>query len=679
MKNLLSLLGILLLVFAIGCKTSPKPTDTAATPTVDSNFVWNTEKISDKKILRYQIPGFEKLSLQQKKLVYYLVQAGLSGRDISWDQHYRHNLAIRHALEAILTNYKGDKNAEDWKKFELYAKNVFFSNGIHHHYSSDKFNPEFSPEYFQSLLDGAGQKLSAEVLEAMFNPAVDAKRTNFDASKGLVPGSTVNFYDRGITDSEVDAFYKKMNKPGDTEPLEYGLNTKLAKGPDGKLFEKPWKVGGMYGEALSEVVKWLELAAGVAENEAQANALRILIDYYKTGDLAKWRDYNIAWAQATEGDVDYINGFVEVYHDPKAIKGSWETIVQIKDFEASARMEKVAANAQYFEDNAPILPEHKKKQVTGITYKVVTVAGESGDASPSTPIGVNLPNSNWIRAKYGSKSVSLGNLIEAYDKADGSGLLQEFANDAEEVERAKKHASLAGKIHTALHEVIGHASGQLMPGVGQPAETLKNYATPLEEARADLVALYYIMDPKLIELGLVESDEVGKAEYDAYIKNGLMTQLRRILPGNIIEQAHMRNRQTVASWAFAKGQKDSVIVRQVRDGKTYFDIRDYQKLRALFGELLREVQRIKSIGDYKAGKALIEGYGIQVDKALHEEVLRRSESLDIPPYNGFINPKLVPVTDAKGEITDIRVEYPSDFIGQMLEYGKKYGFLPENN
>lgn len=679
MKNLfLLLLTCLTVLSSFNCKPSPKE-EAQATPASDTAFIWTTEKFSDKKIIRYQVAGFDNLSLQQKKLVYYLVQAGLSGRDIIWDQHYRHNLSIRRALEKILTSYSGDKNATDWQHFELYAKNVFFSSGIHHHYSSDKFNPEFSKEYFQSLLQAVGHSLSDEILEAMFNPDIDAKRTNFDAQKGLVPGSTVNFYDRGITDAEVDAFYKKMSGKNDPEPLEWGLNSQLVKGADGKLSERPWKVGGMYGESLAEVVKWLELAVGVAENEAQANALRLLIEYYKTGDLAKWRDYNIAWCQATEGDVDYINGFVEVYHDPKALKGSYENIVQIKDFEASARMEKVAANAQWFEDNAPVLPEHKKKEVTGISYKVVTVAGEAGDASPTTPIGVNLPNSNWIRVKYGSKSVSLGNIIEAYEKADGPGLLQEFANDPEEIERAKKYGSLAGKMHTALHEVIGHASGQLEQGVGQPGETLKNFASPLEEARADLVALYFIMDPKMIELGLVENDEVAKAEYDAYLKNGLMLQLRRIQPGKNIEQAHMRNRQMVSKWVFEKGQQAGAVAMEKRDGKMYLDIKDYQKMRELFGELLKEVQRIKSQGDYAACQKLFETYGIQVDQAIHEEVLRRSETLNIPPYGGFINPHYAVIKDEKGEITDIKVEYPDNFLQQMLEYGRQYSFLPDKN
>ena len=673
MKNLFMLFLAFLLTGIFACKPAAK--EEAAEVKTEAPFVWNPENFADKKIIRYQIQGFEKLTLQQKKLVYYLTQAGYSGRDIIWDQMYRHNLPIRHALEKILESYQGDKNAADWQKFLLYAKNVFFSNGIHHHYSSDKFNPEFSREYFTDLMNQAGASLSEEALEAMFNPAVDPKRTNFDSNTDIVKNSAVNFYDPDITEKEVGDFYKKLIDKNDKEPVEYGLNSKLVRGADGKLSEAPWKVGGMYGDALAEVVKWLQKAVEVAENEAQANALKILIEYYQTGDLEKWEAYNIAWCQATAGDVDYINGFVEVYHDPKAMKGSYETIVQIKDFEASERMEKVAANAQYFEDNSPIMPEHKKKEVTGISYKVVTVAGEAGDASPSTPIGVNLPNSNWIRTKYGSKSVSLGNIIAAYENAEGPGILQEFALDEAQIKRSQEFGSLAGKLHTALHEVIGHASGQLEQGVGQPGETLKNFASPLEEARADLVALYYIMDPKLIEFGLVPSDEVGKTEYEQYLRNGLMLQLRRIEPGKNIEQAHMRNRQMVSNWVFEKGKADNVVEKVARDGKTYIKINDYKKLRTLFGELLKEVQKKKSKGDYTAGKALIENYGVNVDRAIHDEVLARAAKLNIPPYGGFINPRLTPVTDANGEITDIKVEYPEDFLSQMLEYGKNYGFL----
>ncbi len=675
MKNLMHLLFALLLAWA-GCR---QPAEEASQTGGEEDFVWKTEQFADKKIIRYRIPGFDSLTLQQKKLVYYLVQAGLSGRDIIYDQNYRHNLKIRRALDHIVRDYEGDRSTDEWNKFLVYAKNVWFSNGIHHHYSGDKFQPEFSRAYFRSLLEAVGHQLDDEVLDAMFDPAIDPKRTNLDPSKDLVKASAVNFYDPDLTEAEVRAFYESIIDKNDPTPPEWGLNSKVVRGPDGRLMERRWYADGMYGPAIKEIIKWLEKAAEVAENEAQANALRILIDYYRTGDLEKWIDYNVAWVQATEGDVDYINGFVEVYNDPLGMKGTYETIVEIKDFEASARMQKVAENAQWFEDHSPIMDQHKKENVVGISYNVVNVAGEAGDASPSTPIGVNLPNNNWIRVEYGSKSVSLGNIIEAYNKADGPVLLHEFACDEAEIERAEKYGSLASKIHTALHEVIGHASGKLEPGVGSPAETLKNYASPLEEARADLVALYFMMDPKMVELGLMPGLEVGKAAYDNYIRNGLMLQLRRIEPGATIEQAHMRNRQMIAKWVYEQGQADNVIEKVVHDGKTCFKINDYEKLRALFGELLREVQRIKSQGDYEAGRALIENYGVQVDPEIHAEVLRRSEHLNIAPYGGFINPRLVPVTDDQGQIIDIKVEYPDDFTAQMLEYAEKYSFLPDEN
>ncbi len=643
------------------------------------DFIWKTEQFSDKKMIRYRIEGWEKLSLSQQKLVYYLTQAGLAGRDIMYDQNYRHNLTVRRAIDKIVAEYKGDKKSKDWNNFMTYAKNIWFSSGIHHHYSNDKFIPEFSKTYFTGLLKDVSVSLSDEVLTAMFDSSVDSKKINFDPAQDLVKYSAVNFYDPDLTEADVDAYYNaKMDKKTDT-PIEYGLNSKLVRNSNGKLEEKVWHLNGMYGAAIKEIIFWLEKAVGVAENNDQKKALELLIEYYKTGDLNTWDQYNIAWVAATDGDVDYINSFIEVYNDPKGYKGSYESIVQIKDFDASARMKKVAAQAQWFEDNAPFLDAHKKKEVVGISYNVVTVAGESGDASPSTPIGVNLPNSNWIRAKHGSKSVSLGNIVEGYANADGPGLLKEFAHDAEEITLSEKHGKLGGKIHTALHEVVGHASGQLEEGVATPKETLKNYASPLEEARADLVGLYYIMDQKLVDMGLMESFDVAKAQYDSYIRNGLMLQLRRIEPGKNIEQAHMRNRQMVANWVFQKGAKDGVIEKVMKDGKTYFNITDYQKLRALFGELLREVQRVKSQGDYAAGKALIEDYGVQVDQDIHTEVLARSEKLDIPPYGGFINPKLVPTTNDDGEITAINVTYPNNFTQQMLEYGKEFDFLPDYN
>jgi dipeptidyl-peptidase-3 len=644
----------------------------------DSNFVWKADQFADINVLRYRINGWNKLSLQQKKLVYYLTQAGYAGRDIIWDQNYRHNLKIRRALENIVQNYNGDKEAADWKNFMIYTKRVWFANGIHHHYSNDKFKPNFSKEYFTNLMAETKTELAPEVVEVIFNPEIDAKKVSLDANKDLLLASATNFYDADITEKEAQAFYAAKVDKNDLKPVSFGLNSKLVRGANG-LEEKVWKSGGMYGAAIDEVIKWLDLAVGVAENEKQGNAIKLLIDYYKTGDLKTWDAYNIAWTEATEGDIDYINSFIEVYNDPLGYRGSFETIVQMKDFDASERMAIVANNAQWFEDNSTILPEHKKEKVVGVSYKVVEVAGESGDASPSTPIGVNLPNADWIRAAHGSKSVSLGSIIHAYGKAGGSDLLKEFCYTDKEMEMQIAHGDVGDKMHTALHEVIGHASGKLNKGVGTPNETLKSYASTLEEARADLVGLYYLMDNKLVEMGLMSSLEVGKAAYDDYIRNGMMTQLMRLEPGAVIEEAHMRNRQLVASWAFEKGTKDKVIEKIVKDGKTYFVVNDYDKLRSLFGELLMIIQKIKSEGDYKAGAALVENYGVQVDQALHKEVLARVEKLKIAPYNGFINPKLVPVLDAKGEITDIKVEYPKDFTEQMLEYAKTYSFLPSEN
>ena len=677
MKYLSLLFFIGLLAFSCQEPATQAEPDGAATDTVteDDDFVWSPEKFADIRMIRYQVPGFEKLTLQQKKLVYYLSQAGLAGRDIMYDMNYRYNLAIRHALDTIVKNYKGDKNSEEWKNFMVYVKRVWFSSGIHHHYSNDKFIPTFSKSYFKSLLQESGASLSETVIDVLFNPEVDAKKVNRNPEKDLVKGSAVNFYDPDITNAEVDAFYEKMIDKNDPEPISYGLNSKLVRTTDGSLKEEVWKADGMYGEAIREIIKWLEKAVTVAENQAQGDALKLLIEYYKTGDLEVWDQYNIAWVQATEGDIDYINSFIEVYQDPKGYKGSYESLVEINDFDASERMAVVAKNAQYFEDNSTIMDAHKKEKVQGISYKVVNVATGSGDVSPSSPIGVNLPNANWIRAKHGSKSVSLGNITEAYSNSSGPGLTAEFAHDEEEIARSKKYGKLAGKIHTALHEVIGHASGKLEEGTGTPKETLKNYASALEEARADLVSLYFIIDPKLQEMGIVPDIEVAKAEYDSYIRNGLMMQLRRIEPGKDIEQSHMRNRAMVSHWVYEKGKADNIIAKVERDGHTYFDITDYEKLRSLFGELLREVQRVKSQGDYNGGRDLIERYGVKVDPAIHQEVLARAKKLDIPPYGGFINPKLEPVTNDAGEITDVKISYPEDFTQQMLEYADIYSYL----
>ena len=641
----------------------------------EESFEYVSESFADIRVLRYQVPGFERLSLDQKKLVYYLVQAGISGRDIIWDQNYRHNLAIRSALENIVKKYEGDKEAESWKQFMTYTKRVWFANGIHHHYGMDKFEPGFSREYFSQLLSETRTELIPEAIEVIFDPSIDAKKVNLDREKGLLLGSATNFYAPDVTEDEVEAFYSKMIDKTDETPISYGLNSKLVRDKNGALKEEVWKSGGMYGQAIDQIISWLNKAVEVAENELQREALKLLIEYYKTGDLKIWDDYNIAWTEATEGDIDYINGFVEVYNDPLGYRGSYENIVQIKDFEASERMKTLSDNVQWFEDNSPIMDAHKKESVVGVTYKVVTVAGESGDASPATPIGVNLPNANWIRAKHGSKSVSLGNITDAYREASSSGSTEEFAWDETEIERSEKYGEIGDKVHTALHEVIGHASGRIEPGVGTPTETLKNYRSALEEGRADLVALYYMMDPKLVDLGLIPNLEVGKEEYDGYIRNGMMLQLRRLEPGKQIEESHMRNRQMIARWAYEKGMKDNVIEKKVRDSKTYFVINDYDKLRELFGELLREVQRIKSQGDFEAGKALIENYGVKVDPELHQEVLARYATLNSSPYSGFLNPELVPVTDADGNITDVKVEYPDDFTEQMLGYSERYGFL----
>lgn len=637
------------------------------------NFQWETEQFADLRILRYQIDGWDNLSLDQKKLVYYLTQAGLSGRDIVWDQYYRHNLEIRTALETIVKNYNGDKESEDWKNFLVYTKRVWFSNGIHHHYSNTKMKPGFEVAYFDQLLAASNASLSAEAKEVIFNDK-DMKKVSKDPDQDLLLASAVNFYDPDITEEEAIAFYKKQIDPNTKTPISYGLNSKLVRAEDGSIQEVKWSADGMYGAAITEIIGWLEKAKGVAENEAQGNALGILIDYYKTGDLKKWDEYNIAWVEATEGDIDYINSFIEVYDDPLGYKATYETVVQIKDFDASKKMAVISDNIQYFEDNSPIMDEHKKPNVKGVTYKMVSVAGEAGATTPSTPIGVNLPNANWIRAEHGSKSVSLANIEHAYEEAKGAGFLEEFTFTKEELERAKKYAGNSSKMHTALHEVVGHASGRLNEGVGTPKETLKNYASTLEEGRADLVALYYIMDPKLIELGLMDTMEVGKAEYDSYIRNGLMLQLRRLEVGDNIEEDHMRNRQLVAGWAYETGKKDNVIEKKNLDGKTYFVINDYAKLRDIFGMQLREIQRIKSEGDYEAGKMLVETYGVKVDPAIHKEVLARTEKLHIAPYNGFVQPELKPVMSGDS-ITDIEVVYPMDFTQQMLMYGEKYSFL----
>ena len=648
--------------------------------TTDTNEEFNffEEKFQDIQVLRYQIPGFDELNINQKKLVYYLTEAGLAGRDIMYDQNYRHNLSIRRALEKIYTNYDGDKRVDDWNNFEVYLKRIWFANGIHHHYSNDKFDPNFSKEYLEYLLSETGTKLNKDAFEVIFNEN-DSKKVNRDKSKGLVIGSAVNFYGDDVTEKDVDDFYSNKKSPDPNKPLSFGLNSKLVR-ENGELIEKTYKIDGMYSSSIEKIIFWIEKAKEVAENEKQKKAFDLLIEYYKTGDLKTWDDYNVAWVETTEGDVDYINGFIEVYNDPKGYRGSYESVVQIKDFEMSRKMSAISEDAQWFEDNSTIMDEHKKKNVVGISYNTVNVAGESGDASPSTPIGINLPNANWIRANHGSKSISLGNILFAYGQAGSSGRLEEFGYDKEGIELEKKYGKEADNLHTSLHEVIGHASGQLVEGVGTPKETLKSYASTLEEARADLVGLYFIPDKKMEELGVAHSsEEMGRVSYDDYIRNGLMTQLIRIKLGDDIEQSHMRNRQTVSKWVYEKGKPENVIEKIVENGKTYFVINDYTRLRSLFGELLREVQRIKSEGDYEAGKNLIEKYGVKVDKELHAEILKRNEKFNTAPYSGFINPELVPVLNDSNEIIDIKVVQPKDFATQMLDYAKKYTTLPDYN
>ena len=661
------------------CKDNQPEKDVAQVEnTTSTEFDYNVETFGDVKVLRYQIPGWDKLTLKEQKLVYYLTQAGLEGRDIMWDQNYRHNLTIRKALENVYANYKGDKTTEDWKNFETYLKRVWFSNGIHHHYSNDKLKPDFSSEYLKQLLTDTNTTLEGEAFEVIFNDK-DSKKVNQAKGVDNVAESAVNFYGPNVTNKDVESFNAKKKSPNPKKPLSFGLNSKLVK-ENGELKELVYKSGGLYGPAIDKIIGWLEKAQGVAENKAQGDAIGLLIEYYKTGDLQTWDDYNVAWTAATEGNIDYINSFIEVYNDPLGYRGSYETIVQIKDFDMSEKMAVLSENAQWFEDNSPLMDEHKKDSVVGVTYKVVNVAGEAGDASPSTPIGVNLPNANWIRAAVGSKSVSLGNIIESYNNAGSTGRLKEFVNDEEELELDEKYGQQADKLHTALHEVIGHASGQLNPGVGETKETLKNYASTLEEGRADLVGLYYLYNPKLQELGLVDDwKKVGMAAYDGYIRNGLMTQLIRLNLGDDVEEAHMRNSQWVSAWVFEKGKADNVIEKITREGKTYYNINDYDKLHDLFGELLRETQRIKSEGDYAAVENLVETYGVKVDQNLHKEILERNKQFTSAPYSGFVNPVLVPKMDDNGEIESFTIEQPNTFAEQMLFYSKNYSNLPAVN
>ena len=676
MKKHVSLLfGIAVAMAA--CQSPAVPSNSTTTSTCqdsDSGFVYEADRFADIRILRYRIPCFDRLTPQQRIYVYYLTEAGLAGRDIMWSQNGMYNLAIRNTLESIYTTFQGDKSTAEWKNFEIYLKQIWMSNGIHHHYSNLKHQPLFTASYFDELLASTKVSCTEELKKVIFDPKVTPRKVEKDASRGLVENSAVNFYGAGISTAEAQAFYASKIKPDDRTPLSFGINADLIK-VNGVLQEEVYKVGGKYGSALEKVVANLTKAIPYAENDKQAVALRKLIEFYNTGDLKAWDDFNIQWARATEGDIDFIHGFVEVYNDPLGNRGSFEAIVEINDFEASDRMKVMMQNAQWFEDNSPTMAEHKKNEVKGITYKVVNVAGEAGDANPSTPIGVNLPNAQWIRTMHGSKSVSLGNIEDANNKAAGSGILQEYANDQEEIERAKKYGEIAGKLHTAMHEVIGHASGQLENGVAPSSQTLQEFASTIEEGRADLVALYFVMDQKLVDLGLMPSLEVGKAEYDGYFRNGMLVQLRRLKLGEEIEEAHMRNRAWICNWIFEKGKSENVIEEIKRDGKTFYDIKDYDKCRKLVGELLKEVQRITSEGDYKAAKMLADGYGKKVNAAIHKEVLERSDKLNIPAYNGFMNPVLEPVTNDKGEITDVKVTYMNSFSEQMLMYSRKYGFI----
>ena len=671
MKIKLLILGIVISLTTLNC--SDKKEDYYMSESEDS-FEYKVDQFADLAILRYQIPGWEELTLKEKELVYYLTQAGLAGRDIMWDQKYRHNLEIRSALENIYRNFSGDKNSDNWNAFEVYLKRIWFSNGIHHHYSNDKMRPGFSKEYFDNLLISTNTILTGNAYEVIFN---DKDSKMVDKTKGVdnVFKSAVNFYGPNITTEDVVSFYESKKQPDPTKPLSFGLNSKLVK-EDGEVKEVVYKADGLYGESISEIIKWINKAVDVAENKPQGDALKILAEYYRTGDLKTWDDYCVAWTKATEGNIDYINGFIEVYNDPLGLRGSYENIVQINDFDMSRKMSVLSENAQWFEDNTTLMEEHKKSKVVGVSYKTVNVAGEAGDASPSTPIGVNLPNANWIRASVGSKSVSLGNIKNAYNNAGSSGRLKEFVNDEEEYELELQYGALADNMHTALHEVIGHASGQLMPGVGTPSETLKTYRSTMEEGRADLLALYYVYNSKIQELGLVDDwKAVGKASYDGYIRNGMMTQLIRLNLGDDVEQAHMRNRKWVSEWVYKNGLKDNVIEKISRDGKTYFNINDYDKLRVLFGKLLRETQRIKSEGDYDAAEKLVEGFGVKVDQDLHAEILKRNKKFKGAAYSGFVNPELIPVYNEEKELIDIEVKYVNSFEYQMLQYSDRFGFL----
>ena len=678
-KQLIACAAFALLTACSGSKTTTAEAD---------KFDYTVEQFADLQILRYRVPGFENLSLQQKELVYYLTEAALQGRDILFDQNGKYNLRIRRTLEAVYTGYKGDKNTPDFKAMEVYLKRVWFSNGIHHHYGSEKFVPGFAPEFFKEamlsvdastlpLAEGQTvEQLCDELFPVIFDPAVMPKRVNQAAGEDLVLTSACNYYD-GVTQKEAEDFYNAMKDPKDETPVSYGLNSRLVK-ENGKIQEKIWKVGGLYGQAIDKIVYWLKKAEGVAENPEQKAVIAELIKFYETGDLKTFDEYAILWVKDLNSLVDFVNGFTESYGDPLGMKASWESLVNFKDMEATHRTEIISGNAQWFEDHSPVDKQFKKDEVKGVSAKVITAAILAGDLYPATAIGINLPNSNWIRSHHGSKSVTIGNITDAYNKAaHGNGFNEEFVYSDAELQLIDKYADLTGELHTDLHECLGHGSGKLLPGVDPDA--LKAYGSTIEEARADLFGLYYVADPKLVELGLTPNEDAYKAEYYTYLMNGLMTQLVRIEPGNNVEEAHMRNRQLIARWVFEKGAADKVVELVRRDGKTYVVVNDYGKLRTLFGELLSEIQRIKSTGDYQGAHDLVENYAVKVDPVLHAEVLERYKKLNLAPYKGFVNPKYEAVVDAAGKITDVKVTYDEGYAEQMLRYSKDYSNLPSIN
>ena len=643
----------------------------------NSNFNYSVDRFADIEVLRYQVPDFEKLSLKQKELVYYLTEAALNGRDILFDQNCKYNLMVRQTLEDIYRNYKGNKTDKDFIAFEKYLKQVWFGNGIHHHYSMDKFTPEFSKNFFDkqfAALPGADKRAGEKkVLDRiLFDPSFMAKRVNQADGQDLILTSACNMYE-GVTQKEVEDYYNAIKDTTDLTPISYGLNCKVVK-RNGKVVEEPYKVGGLYSKAIEKIVYWLQKAATVAESPAQEAYINELIKFYQTGSLKTFDDYSIMWAEDTQDQVDFINGFIESYGDPLGMTGSWEGMVNYRNETASHRTQVISQNAQYFESNSPVDNRFKKKEVKGVSAKVITAAILAGDSYPSTPIGINLPNSNWIRAAHGSKSVTIENITDAYNQvAAGNGFNDEFAWSNTEIELMKKYLALADNLHTDLHECLGHASGQLLPGVDPDA--LKAYGSCLEEGRADLFALYYLADPKLVELGIMPNMEAYKAEYYKYIMNGLLTQLTRIEPGKDIEEAHMRNRKFISEWCYQQGKKDNVIEYVKRDGKTFVRVNNYEKLRDLFAQLLAEVQRIKSEGDFEAGRQLVETYGVKVDPAIHKEVLARYEGLNIAPYKGFVNPIYTPVYDKNGKLIDVKVSYTEGYIDQMLRYGQDYSPL----